>query len=69
VGAWLVSMAILPASSRGLLDRLVAIPFLDWLSPQFSPLDIFELVLLVALAWYAARSRAEASSVGTLRTQ
>lgn len=67
VGAWLVSMAILPASSRTLPERLVDTPFLDWMSPQFSLLEAVELLLLVGVAWFAVRSRAEAPNIDTLR--
>jgi hypothetical protein len=56
--AWLLSMAILPASTMSLLDRLAAIPFLDWLEPQLGPLDLLRLVLLVGVAWAAAHTSA-----------
>ncbi len=54
--AWIVSMVTLPASSMGVPDRLVANPFLDWLSPQLGPIDLVQLVLLVSLAWVAAHT-------------
>ena len=58
LAAWLLSMAILPGSSRSLPDRLAATPFMDWLSPQLDPLDFVQLLLLVGVAWYVARSGA-----------
>jgi hypothetical protein len=36
---------------------LAALPFLDWLAPQFGPLEVIEILLLVGLAWFAARPR------------
>ena len=56
VGAWLVSMAILPASSRSLPDRLITTPFLDWLSPQIGLADMLSLLLFIGFAWFGARS-------------
>ena len=58
VAAWLLSMAILPGSSRSFGDRLTATPFMDWLSPQLDPLDYVQLLLLVGIAGYVARSGA-----------
>jgi hypothetical protein len=58
VAAWLLSMAILTGSSRSFTDRLAATPFVDWLSPQLDPLDYVQLLLLVSIAWYVARSGA-----------
>lgn len=54
--AWLVAMAILPGSERGLLDRLAATPFLDWLEPQLGLADILCLALAALLGWFGARS-------------
>lgn len=56
--AWLLSMLILPGSTRPFLDRLTAIPFLDWLGPQLGPLDLLRLVLLVGVAWATAHTTA-----------
>lgn len=56
LGAWLVAMAILPGSSRTFLDRVADTPFLDWVAPQLGVLNVVELLLLVGLAWYGARS-------------
>jgi hypothetical protein len=53
--AWLVAMAILPASTRPLGDRLAATPFLDWLVPQLGIVEIGALVIGVGAALYAAR--------------
>lgn len=58
VASWLVAMAILPASSRTLGERISDTPFLDWVAPQLSALDLVELALLVGTAWYVARSAA-----------
>jgi hypothetical protein len=58
VGDWIVAMAILPASSRTLAERLVGMPFLDWLSPQLGLADVLSLPLLVGFAWFGARSPA-----------
>ena len=58
VGAWLVSMAILPASSRSFPDRLVATPFLDWVGPQLGLADVLALLLFIGFAWFGARSAA-----------
>jgi len=57
--AWLLSMAILPGSSRSFPDRLAATPFLDWVGPQLGPLDLLTLVLLVGVAWAAAHTSAQ----------
>ena len=52
---WLVSMAILPGSTRTFLGRVEGTPFLDWLSPQFGLLEVAALVVWVSAAAYAAR--------------
>jgi hypothetical protein len=52
---WLVSMAVLPSSTRTLLERLSGTPFLEWLAPQFGWLEAAGLVLLAGVAAYAAR--------------
>jgi hypothetical protein len=57
--SWLLSMAILPGSSRTLPERVVATPFLDWVGPQLGPLDLVSLLLLVGVAWAAAHSSAQ----------
>lgn len=54
---WLVALAILPGSSRALLERVEATPFLEWQAPQFGPIELFGLVLYVAAALYGARPR------------
>jgi hypothetical protein len=55
MGTWLVSMAILPGSSRTFLERLEATPFLEWMSPQLGVLEVAGLILLMASAAYGAR--------------
>jgi hypothetical protein len=54
---WFIWMWRLPDSSVGLFDRLAALPFLDWLTPQFGPLELIEILLLTGVAWFAARPR------------
>lgn len=54
---WLVSMAILPASSRTFLERVEGTPFLEWLEPQFGAIELVGLVLYVVAALYGARPR------------
>ena len=54
---WLVSMAILPGSSRTLLERVEATPFLDWQAPQFGFIEVLGLLLYVMAALYGARPR------------
>lgn len=56
--AWLVSMAILPGSTRSFPERLAALPFLDWVSPQLEPLDYLRLVLLAGIPWWSAHTTA-----------
>jgi hypothetical protein len=60
-GAYVLSLLLRPASSLTFGERLAQSPFLDWLSPQFSLLQIVELVLIVGFAWFASRPRAEAA--------
>jgi hypothetical protein len=55
---WLVALAILPGSSRSLLERVSATPFLEWQAPQFGPIEVLGLVLYLAAAFYGARPRA-----------
>ncbi len=55
IGAYLLSLAALPDSVRTFPERLTALPFLDWLSPQFGPLEIISLFLLAGLAWFSSR--------------
>ena len=54
-GAYLLSLATLPASSLTFSERLASQPFLDWLSPQFGAIEILELFLLAGFAWYSSR--------------
>ena len=53
-------MAMLPGSSRTFLERVEGTPFLDWLAPQFSLLEVAGLVLYVVAALYGARPRVRA---------
>jgi hypothetical protein len=55
VGAWMLSLALLPESVRSFGDRIAALPFLDWLSPQFGPFEILGIFLLTGLAWFWSR--------------
>jgi ribose/xylose/arabinose/galactoside ABC-type transport system permease subunit len=54
---WLVSMAILPGSSRSFLERLEATPFLEWQQPQFGAIEVLSLLFYVVAALYGARPR------------
>ena len=54
---WLVSMAILPGSSRTFPERLAATPFLEWQAPQFGGIEVLGLLLYVIAALYGARPR------------
>lgn len=56
--SWLLAMALLPGSTRTLPERLAGTPFLDWLAPQVSLLELGGLVLCVGAAIYAARPTA-----------
>jgi hypothetical protein len=52
---YLVSLALLPGSSRTFGERLSDQPFPAWLAPQLSLLDAAEIVVLVVVAWRSAR--------------
>jgi hypothetical protein len=52
---YLLSLALLPASSRTFAERLSDQPFLAWLAPQLSLLDAAEIVILMVVAWRSAR--------------
>ena len=54
---WLVSMAILPGSTRSLLERIEATSFLEWQAPQFGVIELLGLLLYVLAALYGARQR------------
>lgn len=54
--AWIVSMAILPLSSRTFLERIVATPFPEWVAPQLAPLDYLVLAMLVVVAWVTSHT-------------
>jgi hypothetical protein len=55
--SWVVAMALIQESSRTLLGRLQATPFLEWLGPQFGWLQLVGLMLYVGAALYGARPR------------
>ena len=55
IGAYLLSLALLPDSVRSFAERIASLSFLDWLSPQFGPLEIFSLFLVAGLAWFSSR--------------
>ncbi len=52
---YLISLALLPGSSRTFGERLLDQPFPAWLAPQLSLLDAAEIVVLVVVAWRSAR--------------
>ncbi len=54
---WLTAMALLPGSSRTLVERVENTPFLEWWAPQFGAIDVMGLVLYVVAALYGARPR------------
>ena len=54
---WLLALAILPASSRTLIERVEGTPVLDWLAPQFGLLEVTGLALYLLTALYGARPR------------
>lgn len=58
---WLVSMAILPGSSRTFLERVEATPFLDWMAPQLGLFEVAGLLLYVSGAVYGATRRTDAA--------
>jgi hypothetical protein len=53
--SWLLAMALLPGSSRTLLERITGTPFLDWMAPQLGPLELAGLLIFVAVAAWTAR--------------
>ena len=55
-GAYLVSLFIRQDSALTFGQRLAQSSFPDWLSPQFGPLHIVELLLFAGIAWYSSRS-------------
>ena len=57
VFTWITAMALLPESSRTLIERLQHTPFLDWLGPQFGWLETVGLVCYVVAALFGARPR------------
>ena len=53
--AYVVSLAILPDSTLGLLERMANAPFLDGLAASFIPAGLVELVALALFGWLGAR--------------
>ncbi len=54
-GAYLFALLLRPDSALTFAERLAGESFMDWLGPQFGPLEIIELFLLGGIARYAAR--------------
>jgi hypothetical protein len=54
---WVTAMALLPESTRTFIERLQHTPFLDWLGPQFSWLEVVGLALYIVGALFGARPR------------
>ncbi len=52
---YLISLALLPASSRTFAERLSDQPFPAWLAPQLSLVDAAQIAILVIVAWRSAR--------------
>jgi len=52
---YLVSLAILPGSTRPFGERIAAQPFIDYLGQQLSVVDALQIALLVIVAWRSAR--------------
>lgn len=52
---YLLSLALLPASSRTFGERLSDQPFLTWLAPHFSLLDVAGILVLLVVTWRSAR--------------
>ncbi|MDQ3553579.1 MAG: hypothetical protein M3395_04110 [Chloroflexota bacterium] len=52
---YLLSLALLPASSRTFAERLSDQPFPAWLAPQLSLFDAAEIAILAIVAWRSAR--------------
>jgi hypothetical protein len=55
VGTYLLALAARPDSVLSMGDRIAQSPFLEWLGPQFGPVEILELFLLIGIAGFAAR--------------
>jgi hypothetical protein len=60
--SWLLAMALLPGSSRTLLERITGTPFLDWLAPQLGVLELVGLLIFVVVAAWTARPASRRSS-------
>jgi hypothetical protein len=55
IAAWLLSRAILQASTLTFAERLAATPLLDFAGPQFVPLGPLELGVLALFGWLGSR--------------
>jgi hypothetical protein len=64
VAAWLLSMTILPGSTRSFAERVAGTPFLEWVGPQLGPIQVLELALLVGVATVTAAARATTRTPG-----
>lgn len=60
--SWLLAMALLPGSSRTLLERITRTPFLDWIAPQLGILEVAGLLIFVIVAAWTARPAARRRS-------
>jgi hypothetical protein len=56
--SWLLAMALLPGSSRTLLERIEGTPFLDWMAPQLGIVEVAGLLVFVIAAAWTARPAA-----------
>ena len=55
LGAYLISMAILPGSTLSLLERMANAPLLEFSASQFLPFGPLELGALALFGWLGAR--------------
>jgi hypothetical protein len=60
-GAYLVSLLLRPDSSLTFAQRLAQSSFPDWLAPQFSALQVIEILLISGFAWFSSRPGAQAA--------
>ena len=52
---YVFSLLLLPEATAGLLERMAAAPFADYVSGRVRLIDLIELLLLAGLAWRSAR--------------
>ena len=55
IGAYLLSLAILPGSTLPFVERLANAPFLEATAQQFLPLGPIELAVVAVSGWFGAR--------------